>query len=375
VQSPDRSYDARLIKSILSPFKVSSVKLALLIFGLDTGLYLLLFAYAVVGANLTLRTLASIACGFVIGLLFIVGHDACHGSFTNLSWLNRLIGTLAFVPSLHAFSLWALGHNRIHHRFTNLKPVDYVWTPFSKSEFDSLPKHRRWLERIYRTFPGHAIYYAHEIWWRKMLFPNPGEIPDSRPEYTRDSWFVIIGGLLITGSCVVAAEAFHRPVAPALFFGCLIPFIVWNWLIGFVIYLHHTHPSVTWFDNENEWEFWESQIEGSTHIRFPRVLNFIIHNILEHTAHHALTGIPLYKLKAAQDELERQLTSHIKIVDWTVSSYLTTLRRCKLYDYRTHQWQDFCGRPTTSPTVFEKKAFAAATAHTPSAAVTVSAGN
>src|SRR5690606_21042941 len=31
--------------------------------------------------------------------LFLIGHDACHGSYTGQDWLNRLIGRIAFLPS------------------------------------------------------------------------------------------------------------------------------------------------------------------------------------------------------------------------------------------------------------------------------------
>ena len=69
-------------------------------------------------------------CGVIfVGRLFMLGHDACHQALTPNGRLNRWLGTLAFLPSLHPFSLWDLGHNRIHHRFTNQRGLDYVWEP------------------------------------------------------------------------------------------------------------------------------------------------------------------------------------------------------------------------------------------------------
>ena len=72
-----------------------------------------------------------------IAILFIVGHDACHGSLTPHRWLNAFLGRLALLPSLHPFTSWELGHNRLHHCFTNLRGKDYVWTPLSLQEFRS----------------------------------------------------------------------------------------------------------------------------------------------------------------------------------------------------------------------------------------------
>jgi hypothetical protein len=52
------------------------------------------------------------ACGFLVVMLFVIGHDACHQSFTSSRPLNELIGRIAFLPSLHVFSLWECEHNR-----------------------------------------------------------------------------------------------------------------------------------------------------------------------------------------------------------------------------------------------------------------------
>src|SRR5260221_14341 len=53
--------------------------------------------------------------GLVVVMLFVVGHDACHQSFTSSPRLNGWIGRIAFLPSLHVFSLWEREHNRRHH--------------------------------------------------------------------------------------------------------------------------------------------------------------------------------------------------------------------------------------------------------------------
>src|ERR1700722_6952920 len=56
-----------------------------------------------------LQLLSALACGFVIGRLFIIGHDACHQSYTDHRGLNRWIGRIAFLPSLTPYSLWEIG--------------------------------------------------------------------------------------------------------------------------------------------------------------------------------------------------------------------------------------------------------------------------
>jgi omega-6 fatty acid desaturase (delta-12 desaturase) len=72
---------------------------------------------------------------------------------------------------------------------------------------------------------------------------------------------------------------------------------------------------------------------------------------MEHTAHHAFTGIPLYQLSKAQSALEASFLGRVKIVPWTVSGFLDAVVRCKLYDYQRHCWTDFEGNETSDRTV------------------------
>ena len=100
------------------------------------------------------KIFASLVAALWIARLFVIGHDACHGSYTPNKTLNKWIGRIAFLPSLTPYSLWEIGHNLAHHGFTNLKGRDYVWTPYSPSEFAKLPWLRRRLERLYRCLAG-----------------------------------------------------------------------------------------------------------------------------------------------------------------------------------------------------------------------------
>jgi omega-6 fatty acid desaturase (delta-12 desaturase) len=191
------------------------------------------------------------------------------------------------------------------------------------------------------------LYYLLEIWWKKMLFPNSTQVSPSRRVYRWDSILATAGSAFIIVCIVLVARVAGRSVLEAIIAGWVWPFLVWNWLMGFVIYQHHTHPSIAWFNDVDEWRYCESQVEGTTHIRFPRVVNLVLHNIMEHTAHHALTGIPLYHLRQAQGRLESELRAAIVVQKWTLGSYMRTLRACKLYDYRRRCWLNFDGHATS----------------------------
>jgi omega-6 fatty acid desaturase (delta-12 desaturase) len=117
------------------------------------------------------KVFASLVAALWIARLFVIGHDACHGSYTPNKTLNKWIGRIAFLPSLTPYSLWEVGHNLAHHGFTNLKGRDYVWTPYSPLEFARLPWMRRQLEHIYRSRPGHLLHDRDVV--EEAVLPGP----------------------------------------------------------------------------------------------------------------------------------------------------------------------------------------------------------
>src|SRR5882762_9445360 len=162
------------LRQILRPYRAKADIFALGLFAADCAMYVACTALAAAHLPIALRLVAGLAAGVLLAVLFVVGHDACHGSFTSRRGLNAVIGRLAFLPTFTPFSAWELSHNLTHHVYTNLKPLDYVWTPFSKAEYEALPAFRRKLERIYRHPVGLALYYPVEIWWKRLLF-QPGK--------------------------------------------------------------------------------------------------------------------------------------------------------------------------------------------------------
>jgi omega-6 fatty acid desaturase (delta-12 desaturase) len=325
--------DTADLRRKLRPLRAKSSALALVIFAADASLY----AAATWFAFTSRTTLPAIASGLIamlaIGMLFVVGHDACHGSFTSSPRLNGWIGRAAFLPSLTPFAAWDEGHNRTHHVYTNLKNRDYVWTPFSKAEFDALPRWRRGLERIYRTPPGVALYYAREIWWNHLFF-------------TRDT-NAAADSLLCTAYAIgLTAMALAIGWRPWLA-GVVLPFAGWNWMMGWAIFEHHTHPRVPWFAEERQWRAAGAQTLCTIHIVLPEPLDFILHRIMQHTAHHLDVTVPLYRLKQAQGTVESAAAT--VTYRWSPLTFLRHLRVCKLYDFENHQWLGFDGKPSGQP--------------------------
>jgi omega-6 fatty acid desaturase (delta-12 desaturase) len=325
--------------------------LPLALFLLAAGLYAVTWI-AIFAVHGPARLAMSLLNGFFIGVLFTVAHDACHGSFASRVWLNKAIGRLAMLPSLHSFSFWELGHNRIHHGWTNLKNKDYVWAPFAKEEFDELGLGRRMVERLGRTFFGVALYYAVVIWWSHMAFPAAEDRRRVDPwagrldRISALAFFVAqcVIGFVLEGSRG-ASHGVTRLVSSFLL-AVALPFLMWNWLVGILTFVHHTHERARWYACREEWSFTRGVLLGTIHVVFPRAVDLILYNIMFHNAHHADTRIPLYRLPDAQRALEENYAKSVIQVRFAIGAVRETFRRCKLYDYRQHQWLDFAGIPT-----------------------------
>lgn len=352
VQTPVPDKSRFRFQKLLQPFTLQrGIATPITWFFLDWLVFGTAIASLLVVESWWIRVFASLVAALWIARLFVIGHDACHGSYTPSKVLNGWIGRIAFLPSLTPFSLWDVGHNLAHHGFTNLKGRDYVWTPYSPHEFARLPWIRRLLEHVYRSGVGQGIYYMIEMWWKKLYFPSRKHVGHRRRSYLWDCVLVTGFGTAWIGGLIAWSVYSGRSIGWLLVFGFAIPFFVWNCLMGFVIYVQHTHPRVAWYDRRDEWSANAGYATTTVHVKLMRPLDGLIHYILEHGAHHVNMGIPLYRLKEAQARLSATLDERLKSEVFTWRYYWNTVRRCKLYDFAQHVWMDFDGRVTSAPAV------------------------
>src|SRR5216683_2733101 len=123
----------------LAPFRSTRSGRAALLLVFDIALYAVLWTALLLAPAWWMKLPLAAAAAVSIARLFLIGHDACHGSYFAARWANAAAGRLVFLASYTPFSTWELGHNTLHHGFTNLRGKDYVYTPFGKAEFDALP--------------------------------------------------------------------------------------------------------------------------------------------------------------------------------------------------------------------------------------------
>lgn len=340
--------------------RLRSYAMGLTLFGVTAAGYLGTLTAALAAPTWTLRLLFGLLNGVSIASLFVIGHDACHGSLTPSQTLNRWLGRFCLLPTLTPAIAWIHSHNGMHHGWTSLKGKDPVYAPLSKAEYDALPLWRRGLERVYRSVPGIALLYMFEVWWKLEMFPAEHDAPRGKAIHTfrRERLGVIAFAIaLVAIAAAVPTPALGGPVTTALAsvaVAAVLPYLAWNWMMAFSTFQHHTHPSVPWYDDEEEWSFFKGQVRSGVHVRLPWFFEMVLHNIMDHTAHHVDQKIPLYNLPAQQQRLEAAYPDDVTISPWEFFAFGRTLSKCQLYDFQNHRWLKFDGTPTTGRLVPER---------------------
>jgi omega-6 fatty acid desaturase (delta-12 desaturase) len=116
--------------------------------------------------------------------------------------------------------------------------------------------------------------------------------------------------------------------------------------MGFVVYVHHTHPRIAWFQQRQEWQKFRAYLTATANVRLPLGLDRLLHNIMEHNAHHLNPRIPMFSLRRAQQMLRDKFQGDFQVYRLGWREFRDCVRSCKLYDFANHCWLDFSGRVT-----------------------------
>jgi omega-6 fatty acid desaturase (delta-12 desaturase) len=334
-------------KPDLTSFHERRMCLPVLVFSTVFAAWIALLASGLLLGGLVFRAALVVPLTLVSGQLFMIGHDAAHGSLTRVRRVNETIGHLALLPSLHVFGLWRFHHD-VHHRYTNLAGRDFVWAPLAPDAYSVLP---RWRQRLYRFYRhesglGLGLNYMLEIWIPRMLWPRRGHaLPGRRTlvVHTVTLAAMLVAGTVLAGLLVevVRPQRAGDPLywASVALFLFLIPLAATHWVIGWVVYLNHTHPDIVWYDDPAEWSDHDVQLEGSAGVVVRGTRNAVWpRRIMNHTAHHVDPGVPLRHLADAQRELATTAGDRVVSYRWSIDEFRSILADCKLYDFGTRSW-------------------------------------
>lgn len=291
----------------------------------------------------------AMVAGIAVAMLFALAHDAAHGSLAGSRLANRVLATVCFLPSWYPYTPWIRGHNHLHHGWTNVAERDYSWRPVSPADYRAMPRWRRAVEQLYRSWWGLWVHSIVEIWWKRMAMPREDDrrLLDRR-HLAADhllvsavvlivavvcarrgpAWSTMAGGPELPGSVVVAGVI-------------LVPWWIFHVMFSVVTFLHHTHPRVPWFRTTRESDFFAGQVRATVHVELPEWVELVLHNITVHGAHHVDPRIPFRDLPQAQRRIESAFARDVIVERWSLGSYIAVTRSCQLYDYDARRWLTF----------------------------------
>lgn len=322
-------------------------------FGRDLVIYGLVVAGLIAFANPLIVAPLLVLSAFVVAALFIVAHDAAHGSLFKSKRLNSIVGHIAMLPSWHVYEGWVLGHNRIHHAYTVRQGFDFVWHPYTAEEYEAMNWHKKFRHRMEWSWFGAGLYYIREVWWNKMIVGKP---PARWRKAVRRDRFIVLAFVVIAGALLAGVGwAQTGTVFGALWMVTrvlVLPFFAFSFVIGSFVHVHHIQPHIRWW-KRREWDKFKGQMEGTTILRAPKGANFFFHWIMVHIPHHVDMRIPMYRLELAADAIKAAYPDTVHDEPLRFRDYIRNTRQCKLYDYDNGEWMTYKAAKARPPAPVE----------------------
>jgi acyl-lipid omega-6 desaturase (Delta-12 desaturase) len=223
------------------------------------------------------------------------------------AWLALGPGLVATVFLVRMYSFF---HDLTHNSLFRSRTAN------SRSEYENASRARRLAYRAYRNpllmlFVGPSLVFLFE-----RRFPQGGMsrtilfsavVTNLALAGWAIGWSALVGWqcyLLIQGTTLVAGGA----------------------IAAWMLYIQHQYED-TYFRAAGEWNFELAAVQGSSYLKLPRALAWVVGNANYHHVHHLSAKIPNYRLRAAHEQ--QPIFARTPVV--TVRSSIDALR-LKLWD-------------------------------------------
>lgn len=235
--------------------------------------------------------LAFLATGFLVRI-FIIFHDCGHGSFFKSPLLSRIVGIIAGALVFTPYHKWHYEHNLHHQTVGNLdkRGVGDVMT-LTVEEFNNRSPRGRLFYRLYRN--PIILFLIAPFFLFTIVFRIPYKYqPKTVRIYTHLTTLGLIAVVFLV-SYFIGFKTFLLIQIPILLFASSAG--VW------LFYLQHQFKDVIWERSEN-WDYKTIAMEGSSYLKFPKILQWFSGNIGIHHLHHLSPKIPNYNLEKCLKE-------------------------------------------------------------------------
>jgi omega-6 fatty acid desaturase (delta-12 desaturase) len=275
--------------------------------------------------------LLSVPTALFVVRLFIMQHDAGHGSFFRSHKANDFIGFWIGILTLSPYQYWQKTH-AIHHATSgNLDKRGFGdIDTLTVTEYDSLSTWERFKYRAYRH--PLTMFVVGPFFQFVIKHRFPYNIPPSWKREWRSvhlTNLVLLGVLLLAWS-TIGVKNFLLVQIPVTFLSCF--------LGAWLFYIQHQYPDTYW-KRDKDWDYFQASVKGSSYYVLPKILQWFTGSIGLHHIHHYNSRIPNYGLQKCFDE-NPEFQSVTRL---TIRSSLACIRlalwdeeKQKLISFKTH---------------------------------------
>ncbi|GIP59663.1 fatty acid desaturase [Paenibacillus sp. FSL W8-0186] len=266
-----------------------------------------------------------IAGGFLVRT-FIIFHDCCHQSFFKSRLANEILGTITGVLTLCPYQQWKNTHSIHHATSSNLdkRGVGDMWL-LTIDEYMAASAWTKFVYRMYRNPFMMLVIGPIYIFLVAYRFNRKDARRKERiSTYVTNVALVGLYGLLIWA---IGWQAFLLVQLPIFFVSGMLG--IW------LFYVQHQFEH-SYFEHDEEWEYVNAAVEGSSYYKLPKILQWITGNIGFHHVHHLSPKVPNYNLEKAHEAtppLQKATTI-------TIRTSLKSLR-FRLWDERSKTFISF----------------------------------
>lgn len=227
--------------------------------------------------------------------LFILQHDAGHGSLFPVRWANDLFGSISGVLTLVPYHQWKYAHARHHATSGNLdkRGVGDIMT-LTVDEYLALGAWGRLRYRLYRN--PFVLFVLGPIYEFMLRYRLPLGFGGNKRhiQFSVYATDVVLLLMLLGIGWAFGWWTLLFIYLPTLYFAAMFGI--------FLFYVQHQFEDAYW-DHDPRWEYLKAAMEGSTYLRLPRILQWLTGNIGFHHIHHLAPMIPNYELERVQNEV------------------------------------------------------------------------
>ncbi|WP_227936752.1 fatty acid desaturase [Alkalihalobacillus deserti] len=291
--SKHSNYDIREWKKKLAPYENPRISASVwqLINSVGSFFLLWVLAYLSLSFSFWLTLLCAIpAAGFLVRT-FIIFHDCTHYSFFKSRKANEVVGMITGLFTFCSFEQWKRSHTTHHASNGNLEKrgVGDVWTMTLQEYADAT-----WLKRFfYRTYRNPIVMFLIGPLYL-FLIDYRFNTKDASKKERMNVWLtnIILVAIVLLLGFTLGWKAYIYVQLPIFYIATFSG--VW------LFYVQHQFED-GYFEHNDNWNFVEAALKGSSFYKLPKVLQWFSGNIGFHHVHHLNSRVPNYHLEKAHE--------------------------------------------------------------------------